>query len=67
MSLLFFRFRGVLKFTGFDTDADGAVDGLWFTVSLVQALFVFGVDEGVMAVLADFDLVGHKDILYFVE
>ena len=53
--------------TSLDTGADGAIDSLGFTVSPVQALFVFGVDERIVAVLADFDLVGHKDILYFVE
>jgi len=49
----------VLGRTGPDTGADGAVDSLRFAVPPVHDLLIFGVDEGMVAVLAGFDLVGH--------
>lgn len=51
-------------FTRLYAGADGAVDGFRFVISSIKVLLVFGVDEGVFAVLASFDFVGHKSFLF---
>jgi len=52
---------------GFDTVADGAEDRLRHGFFGISLLFVLGVDEGALTILADEDFVRHRYILHVIK
>jgi len=59
-----FRFGRPFSLLGLNALADGTVKRSGFVVFGMVVLFVLGVDERVLAVLADKDFVGHKNVLH---